>query len=127
MVARLKNRGFTLLELLVVLAIVALLLTISVPRYFHSVDKAKEIVLRENLRVTRSTLDKFFADRGRYPESLQELVQERYLKDVPFDPIGQTNDSWTITPPPESYKGNVYDLHSSTAGVGLNGQPYAEY
>ncbi|HTD06012.1 type II secretion system protein, partial [Undibacterium sp.] len=74
---RLPRRGFTLIELLVVLAIVALLLSLALPRYFTSIDKTKEIVLVENLQTTRNVIDKFYADTGRYPESLSELVQRK--------------------------------------------------
>lgn len=78
--------GFTLIELLVVLAIVAFLLTLSLPRYFHSIDKSKETVLKENLRVTRETIDKYYDDTGHYPDSLQDLVDHHYLRALPVDP-----------------------------------------
>jgi general secretion pathway protein G len=84
---RLRGQGFTLIELLVVLSIIALLLTLAVPRYFNSIDVAKEAVLRENLHLVRETIDKFYADKGRYPESLDELVSEKYLRALPYDPI----------------------------------------
>ena len=78
------RRGFTLIELLVVLAIIAVLLTLAVPRYFNQIDGAKETVLRENLQVTRVAIDKYFGDLGRYPDSLDELVERRYLRSLPF-------------------------------------------
>jgi general secretion pathway protein G len=81
---RLRGQGFTLIELLVVLSIIALLLTLAVPRYFNSIDVAKEAVLRENLHLVRETIDKFYADKGRYPESLDELVSEKYLRSLPL-------------------------------------------
>jgi general secretion pathway protein G len=81
------RRGFTLIELLVVLSIIALLLTLAVPRYFHSIDTSKEAVLSENLHIVRETIDKFYGDKGRYPESLEELVSERYLRALPHDPV----------------------------------------
>jgi prepilin-type N-terminal cleavage/methylation domain-containing protein len=74
-----RNRGFTLIELLVVLGIVALLLTLAVPRFFPSVDKTAETILAENLRTTRAVIDQFYADTGRYPESLEQLVEKKYL------------------------------------------------
>ena len=87
--SHLWNRGFTLIEILVVLAIVALLLTISLPRYFQSVDVAKERVLMENLRTTRDSIDKFYGDTGRYPDSLEELIDEVRLDAcIPFEQDG---------------------------------------
>jgi general secretion pathway protein G len=86
-----RTRGFTLIELLVVLAIVSTLLMLVAPRYFQSVDAAKEAVLRDNLRTTRDTIDKFHADLGRYPDSLEEMVERKYLRALPIDPITESN------------------------------------
>lgn len=122
-----KLTGFTLIELLVVLAIVALLLTLAVPRYFQHIDATKETILNENLRATRDTIDKFYADTGHYPDTLEELVTKHYLRALPYDPILESDNAWTIVPPEESGKGNVYDLHSTAPGNGLNGKPYAEW
>src|SRR5205085_9846391 len=83
--------GFTLIELLVVLAIVALLLTLAVPRFFPSVDSARETILATNLRNTRAVIDQFYSDTGRYPESLDELVEKKYLPSLPFDPVADTD------------------------------------
>lgn len=117
-------RGFTLIELLVVLSIMALLLTLSVPRYFQSEDHSKEVVLRDNLRITRETIDMFYGDKGRYPNSLEELVDERYLRSLPWDPITQNNNSWLLDAPPEGTQGEVYNLHSSARGETRDGQPF---
>jgi len=119
--------GFTLIELLVVLAIVAVMLTLAIPRYFNQVEASKETVLRENLRQTRNVLDQFHADTGRYPDSLQELVDRRYLRSLPVDPITESTDTWVLLPPPEDYKGAVFDLHSPSDALGKNGKPYAEW
>jgi general secretion pathway protein G len=126
--ARFRSRraGFTLIEILVVLAIVALLLTISLPRYFQSIDVAKERVLVENLRTTRDAIDKYFSDTGRYPESLEELTERKYLRQPPFDPIVESSARWTIVAPSGELKGNVYDLKSSAEGTARNGKPFAE-
>jgi general secretion pathway protein G len=118
--------GFTLIEILVVLAIVALLLTISLPRYFEGIDLAKERVLVENLRTTRDAIDKFFADTGRYPESLEELTQRRYLRNLPFDPIVESSERWTLIPPSVDLHGRVYDLRSSAEGKSRSGKPFEE-
>ncbi len=119
--------GFTLIELLVVLAIVATLLTLTVPRYYGKVDASKEIVLRENLRTTRDVLGKFYGDTGRFPETLDELVEKKYLAAAPLDPITDSSSSWTLVPVPEGYRGVVYDIRSTAPGLGANGKPYAEW
>jgi len=127
MVARSDRRGgFTLIELLVVLALVATLLTLSLPRYFQSIDVSKETILVENLRVTRDALGKFYSDVGRYPESLEELVEKRYLRSLPYDPIMEASDRWAVTAPPNDAKGSVYDIHSTAPGTARNGKLFAD-
>ncbi|WP_081488672.1 type II secretion system protein [Cupriavidus basilensis] len=121
------RQGFTLIELLVVLSIIALLLTLSLPRYFHSVDKAKEAILMENLRVTRETIDKFLDDTGRYPESLQELVDRHYLRSLPVDPLTENNGTWLLIPPVDPAKGGVYDVKSTAPGQTRDGISYADF
>ncbi|WP_374681261.1 type II secretion system protein [Accumulibacter sp.] len=124
---RLRGRGFTLIELLVVLSIIALLLTLAVPRYFNSIDVSKEAVLRENLHLVRETIDKFYADKGRYPDSLDELVSEKYLRSLPHDPITGSTRTWLlIAPDSAGVEGRVYDLKSGAAGATRDGQPFAE-
>jgi general secretion pathway protein G len=122
----LQRPGFTLIELLVVLAIVALLLTLAVPRYFQSIDSSKETVLIENLRTTRETIDKFYADTGRYPDSLDELVEHKYLHDLPMDPIAASTTAWIIVPPDDGEKGKVYSIRSGAPGTTRGGKPYSE-
>jgi general secretion pathway protein G len=119
--------GFTLIELLVVLAIVALLLTLAVPRFFPSIDGARETILADNLRNTREVIDHYYADTGRYPDSLEQLVEKNYLRNVPVDPITESADTWIIVPPEESSKGAVYSIRSGAPGTGRNGKPYAEW
>jgi general secretion pathway protein G len=123
----LRLRGFTLIELLVVLAIVATLLTLALPRYFGQVDAAKDAVLRDNLRTTREVIGKFYGDHGRYPDSLEELVERRYLAAPPLDPIVESASAWQIQPPPEGERGAVYDLRSAAPGSGLDGTAYADW
>jgi general secretion pathway protein G len=122
-----RSRGFTLIELLVVLGIVALLLTLAVPRFFPSVDKTKETILAENLRTTRAVIDQFYADTGRYPESLEQLVEKKYLPRLPFDPVLDSDAGWVIVPPEDTSRGSVYDIHSGAEGKGRNGKPYSEW
>jgi len=119
-----SGRGFTLIELLVVLAIVALLSTLAMPRYFQSIDLARETILADNLHTTRETIDKFYSDTGRYPDSLDELVEKKYLHTLPLDPIAQSATSWVIIPPEPGFQGKVYDLKSGALGVTHAGVPY---
>ncbi|HEX7633967.1 MAG TPA: prepilin-type N-terminal cleavage/methylation domain-containing protein [Noviherbaspirillum sp.] len=124
--ARSLRRGFTLIELLVVLAIVSLLLTLAVPRYFQSIDASKETILVENLHTLRETIDKFYGDTGRYPESLEELVEKRYLRSLPMDPVTESTATWAIVPPDDTEKGKVYDIKSGAPGKTKDGKPFAE-
>ena len=121
-----KCGGFTLIELIVVMAIVALLATLALPRYFHSVDHSKETVLRENLRIVRETIDKFYGDTGRYPDSLEELVERKYLRTLPVDPVTEKVDGWTIITPDSDAKGRVYDVKSTAPGTASDGKPFTD-
>jgi general secretion pathway protein G len=119
--------GFTLIELLVVMAIIATLLTLAMPRYFHSTDRAKEAVLKQNLAQMRESIDKFYGDRGRYPESLEDLVARKYLRKVPPDPITDSTATWLTVPPDEAGRGGVFDVKSGAAGIGLDGSAYDKW
>ena len=120
-----QHRGFTLIELLVVLAIMASLLTLVVPRYFQQTDRAQETVLKHNLVAVRDGIDKFFADTGRYPANLDELVSKKYLRELPLDPITGKRDSWIIVAP-ETGSG-VYDLKSGAEGTSNDGTLYSSW
>ncbi|WP_343731117.1 type II secretion system protein [Duganella sp.] len=122
-----KRNGFTLIELLVVLGIVALMLTLAVPRYFPSIDKSKEVVLADNLRNVRQVLDQYYGDTGRYPDSLEQLVEKRYLRALPYDPVAESDTTWIIVPPEDSSKGSVYTIRSGAAGNDRSGKPYADW
>jgi general secretion pathway protein G len=120
------NSGFTLIELLVVMAIIGVLLSVTVPRYFHIIDSSKEKVLVENLRVTRDAIDKFYGDTGRYPDSMDELVDKRYLRSLPIDPVTESNSSWVIVPPDDQFTGNVYDIKSGASGTDHDGRAFGD-
>lgn len=123
---RLK-RGFTLIELLVVMSIIALLLALALPRYFGHIDKSREVILKQDLAVMRDAIDKFHGDKGRYPESLEELVETRYLRAIPIDPITEAPNTWVTVPPPADETGAVYDVKSSAPGTAKDGTAFAEW
>jgi general secretion pathway protein G len=124
---RVRRAGFTLIELLVVLAIVALMLTLAVPRYFPSIDKAKETILADNLRNTRDVIDQFYADRGRYPDTLDQLVEKKYLRSLPVDPITESTATWVLVAPEDATKGGVASIKSGAPGLDRQGKPYSEW
>jgi len=119
--------GFTLIELLVVLAIIAVLLTLAVPRYFGSLDKSKEAVLREDLFQLRDAIGKYYGDKGKYPETLEALATEKYLRKVPVDPITESATTWVVVAPEDPQKGGVYDVKSGAQGKSSDGSVYAEW
>ncbi len=126
---RSSSRAFTLIELIVVMAIVALLVTIAAPRYLQSVDRARESALRSSLAVMRDAIDRFAGDRGRYPDSLEELVAKRYLRTLPEDPMTGQPDGWVLlSPPPDAVlQGQLSDVRSGAAGRSRDGVLYAEW
>ena len=121
------RRGFTLIELLVVLAIIATLLTLAVPRYYSSVDKSKEAVLKENLYQMRDAIGKYYADRGKYPESLQSLATDKYLRTVPLDPVTDSATTWIVVAPEDPQKGGVQDVKSGAQGKALDGSEFSTW
>jgi general secretion pathway protein G len=113
-----RKAGFTLVELMVVLTVIALLLSVVVPDYIGRMKGAEEAVLRENLTMMRDALDKHYADAGRYPAALDELVSKRYLRAIPPDPFTRSPATWVAVPPPGQArdKGNVFDVKSAAKG-----------
>lgn len=124
---RRRAGAFTLIELIVVLAIIATLLTLAVPRYFSSLDRSKEAVLKENLYQVRDAIGKYYADKGKYPESLEALVTERYLRKLPMDPITDSAATWVIVPPEDATKGALYDVRSGAQGRAMDGSAFSEW
>jgi general secretion pathway protein G len=121
------SKGFTLVELLVVLTILALLLSLATPRYFNSIEKAKDAALKEELNTVRESLDKFYGDRGQYPKSLEDLVEHKYIRKLPIDPITDKNNTWIFTPPDSPIEGDIYDIHSGAKGIAKDGTRYEDW
>ena len=123
-----SRTGFTLIELIVVLTVLALLLTIAVPRYFSHIEHAKEATLKQDLTVMRDAIDKFHGDKGRYPEQLEELVSARYIRTIPVDPITESASTWRVIAPTDTEaKGAVYDIKSGADGKSVDGTLYSEW
>jgi general secretion pathway protein G len=122
-----KPTGFTLIELLVVMSIIALLASLAVPRYFGSVDKSKNVMLKENLALMRDALDKYYGDNDKYPDTLDDLVSRKYLRNIPRDPLTESTTTWIVVAPQDQNKGGVYDVHSGAEGNAPDGTPYKEW
>ena len=120
--------GFTLIELLVVLAIIGTLIAIALPKYLHSVERSREAVLRQDLRVMRTAIDQYLADTGRYPDTLDDLVKSRYLRSLPEDPETGAATTWvSVAPPENSGRSGVSDVRSGADGVSIDGTAYAQW
>jgi general secretion pathway protein G len=122
-----KSAGFTLIELIVVMLIIAMLASLAVPRYFGSIEKSKNAVLKENLSLMRDALDKYYGDNGIYPATLDDLVSRKYLRSIPRDPVTESSSTWITVAPEDSEKGGVYDVHSGAEGKAADGSPYKEW
>jgi general secretion pathway protein G len=119
--------GFTLIELLVVMSIIAVLLTIAVPRYFHTLERSRETVLRQDLSVMREAIDKHLGDYGQYPDSLSALVERRYIRAVPVDPFTKSAEGWQMVVSDDAERPGIRDVHSAAEGQGSDGLPYKEW
>ncbi len=124
-------RGFTLLEVIVVLTVVAILVSIAIPAYQRVILRAREAVLKQNLHLLRTQIEEFAADYGRYPESLQELVEKGYLRELPLDPITGSRETWVPVPEDQPLsvegKAGVKDVKSGAEGVSSEGTPYSDW
>ena len=121
------SRGFTLIELLVVMSIIGVLLTIAVPRYFKTLERSRETVLRSDLDVMREAIDKHYGDLGQYPDSLVALVERKYIRSVPVDPILKSADGWQVVVSEDPDHPGIRDVHSGAPGKGQDGTALAEW
>lgn len=132
MTSRRRQSGFTLIELMIVMAIIGILAVIAVPSYISAVRQAREAVLKEDLHVLRNAIDSYTADKQKAPQSLDDLVQEGYLKSIPEDPMTHSKDTW-VTDSSDSYTSvdetdtGITDVHSGSNDTGSDGQPYSSW
>ncbi len=129
---RSDSRGWTLIELLVVIALITILAGLAMTQYRNSVTSSKEAVLKTDLFRMRDAIDQYYADKGKYPASLDALVSDGYMRKIPQDPITGTIDSWqTVPAEPDpanpSAEPGIYDVKSGAQGTGLDGTPYSEW
>lgn len=126
MVNKKNIKAFTLVEILVVLAIIATLLSLVSPRFFHYLTQSKETTLKHDLYTMREAIDKFYSDRNIYPNTLDDLVQYKYLRSIPPDPLTDSHLTWIISPPDDlNAQGAVADIHSGSLDIADDGTPYA--
>ena len=122
-----SDRGFTLIELLIVMAIIGTLLSIAVPRYFHALAHARETVLHQDLAILREAIDKYYADRGEYPDSLAALADKRYIRSLPVDPFTKVADSWAPVASDDPDHAGVRDVLSGSAEEAADGTSVATW
>jgi len=127
-----KDAGFTLVELMIVMAIVGVLAVVAIPSYVGAVRQAREAVLKEDLHVMRAAIDSYTADKQKAPQSLDDLVNEGYLKKIPVDPMTRTAESWQTTTSDALHSldqtdPGIDDVHSGSTEQGSDGQPYSEW
>ena len=128
----LRARGFTLIELLIVITLIVILAAVGMPIYNNSVRRTQEATLKENLFRMRDAIDQYYADKTKYPQSLQDLVSEKYLREVPKDPVTDSADTWVTVPAdpdpnnPAAEPG-VYDVKSGAEGTAMDGSSYADW
>ena len=136
LLARARNRrsdgGWTLIELMVVIALIMILATMALVQYRNSVTAAKEATLKGQLFIMRESIDQYYADKGKYPDSLQTLVSESYLRSMPRDPFTNSSDTWqTVPAEPESgattAAAGIFDVKSGSEGSGLDGSRHADW
>ena len=118
--------GFTIIEIMIVLTVIGILLAIAQPQFQHYTARAKEAVLKENLFTIRDVIDQYYTDRNRYPDILDDLVTNGYIRQVPVDPFTKSSETW-VTIPPDTEEGGIFDVHSGSDLIAMDGTPYNEW
>ena len=121
------NKGYTLIEMMTVIAIISILATIAVPSFQKSIVRAKEASLRNSLFILRDVIDQYYADQGNYPQSLDVLMEKRYIRAIPQDPFTGSSDTWILIPAEGEGLSGIYDVHSGSDKISLYGTPYNEW
>jgi general secretion pathway protein G len=132
MLRRDKSRGFTLIELMIVISVILILLAVAIPMYQQSILRAKEAVLRDDLFQLRSCIDQFTLDKSRAPQSLDDLVQAGYLREIPIDPMTSSRDSWVVVNEDvlqsiDQTQPGITDVHSGSEGTAMDGSAYSSW
>jgi general secretion pathway protein G len=132
MLHRHKTRGFTLIEMMIVISMILILVSIAIPLYQQSIRRAREAVLRDDLFTMRSAIDQFTLDKQRAPQSLDDLVQAGYLREVPLDPMTSTRDSWVVVSEDvmqsiDQTQPGITDVHSGSDQSALDGSAYSSW
>ena len=127
-----RTCGFTLIELLIVMSIIVILVGIAIPLYQKSLIRSKESVLKNNLMTLRTVIDEYTYDKQKAPQSLEDLVQEGYLREIPKEPITDSNTTWKIvmedaTQSVSQNEPGIFDVHSGSDKMGLDGTPYSDW
>lgn len=121
--------GFTLIELLIVITIIGILITLAQPRYERAVTAAKEATLKEDLFILRDVIDQYFSDNAKYPAGLNDLVEKRYIRRIPKDPLTGSTDSWALIyfTDEQGQQNGIFDVRSGSDAIALNGTRYSDW
>lgn len=121
------NKGYTLIEMMTVIAIIGILATIAMPSFQKSIVRTREASLRNSLFILRDVIDQYYADQGQYPESLDSLVEKRYIRSIPQDPFTGSSETWILIQAQGEGLSGIYDVHSGSDKISLYGTPYNEW
>ena len=122
-----NNKGYTLIEMMTVIAIIGILASIAAPSFQKSIVRAKEASLRNSLFILRDVIDQYYADHGQYPGSLEIVTEKKYIRAIPSDPFTGSSETWILIPPEGVGLSGIYDIHSGSDKISLYGTPYNEW